>query len=98
MQLFKLRINVVRVDPMVKIKKQQEQMQKKKEKEMRKKEKKMKEKLEDRNRQVAKMIARKILLGGGQRSGLRSRSCYLDAPNAGEMDPQSGVDMPSPAQ
>lgn len=92
---------MVRVDPMVKIKKQQEQMQKKKEKEMRKKEKKLKEKLEDRNRQVAKMIARKILLGGGQRSGLRSRSCYLDAPltNTGELDQSGGgqLDMPSPA-
>ena len=63
---------------------------------MRKKEKKLKEKLEDRNKQVARYIARKILLGGGQRSGLRSRSSlgYLDAPMiGGEMDQSAQLDM-----
>ena len=40
LQLFKLRVNVLRVDPMVKIKKRQEMLQKKNEKELRKKEKK----------------------------------------------------------
>ena len=73
LQLFKLRVNVVRVDPMVKIKKKQEVDRKKTEKEKKRNEKKQKEKMEDRNKQMARYIARKILLGG-QRSGLRSRS------------------------
>lgn len=44
LQLFKLRVNVLRVDPMVKIKKKQTMLEKKNQKEMRKIEKIRREK------------------------------------------------------
>jgi len=56
-QLVKLRVNVLYVDPMVKIKKRQEMMAKKNEKELRRVEKKRREK---QNQKVQAIIARKI--------------------------------------
>ena len=86
-QLVKLRVNVVCVDPMIKIKKRQELLQKKNEKEQRKIEKKRKEK-EIRKMQTA--IVKKTLTQG-QRAGLRSRSSVLGGP----LDLAPGAEMES---
>ena len=62
---------MLRVDPMIKIKKKQDMLLKKNEKEVRRIEKKRKEK---ENKKTLFQIQKGIMLNAGQRSGLRSRS------------------------
>ena len=72
LQLLKLRFNVIKVDPMIKIKKKQERLQKKKESQQKQVEKKRKQKLAEKQHEFAKAVARMALLS--QREGLRSRN------------------------
>ena len=93
LQLFRLRVNVLRVDPMVKIKKKQEILAKKNEKEMRRIEKKRREK---HQKKLAVMIAKKI--SSGNRSGLRSRSQVMnsgDLPHDVDLNASALADLSS---
>ena len=60
--MLKLRFNVIKVDPMIKIKKKQERLQKKKEIQQKQVEKKRKQKLAEKQHEFAKAVARMALL------------------------------------
>ena len=89
LQLMKLRVNVQRVDPMIKIKKKQEILAKKNEKEQRRIDKKRREK------QLRKTASQQVkyLPQSGQRSGLRSRQSTMGGNEATPVGAEQNGDL-----
>ena len=83
LQLAKLRFNVVKVDPSIKMKKKLEKIQKQKSMEQRQAEKKRKQKADEKRQEYARALALSALLKEG-RGGLRSRGSKEDNAPADE--------------